>query len=204
MVKPEDSEHYLPTRRLETLVDGIFAIAMTLLVLSLAVPHINEPLSNTVIQNSFYGLLPNIFSFVLSFILLALFWIGHHRIFNQIKMIDSTLLWINVVWLMFIVLVPFSSSALGQYGNYIIPSVIFNLNMLGIAIFLYLIRYYAIRKNFIQEVNTPQMKYGKRVNVGFIFISLLALVLSFTITSWSTTVYALLLPLNLVIRRAIK
>lgn len=204
MVKPEDSEHYLPTRRLETLVDGIFAIAMTLLVLSLAVPHINEPLSNTVIQNSFYGLLPNIFSFVLSFILLALFWIGHHRIFNQIKMIDSTLLWINVVWLMFIVLVPFSSSALGQYGNYIIPSVIFNLNMLGIAIFLYLIRYYAIRKNFIQEVNTPQMKYGKRVSVGFIFISLLALVLSFTITSWSTTVYALLIPLNLVIRRAIK
>jgi len=203
-MKLEDSEHYMPTKRLETLVDGIFAIAMTLLVLTLAVPHINEPLSNIVVQNSFYGLLPNLFAFILSFILLALFWNGHHRIFNQIKIIDNTLMWINVVWLMFIVLVPFSASALGQYGNYIIPSVIFNLNMMGIAIFLYLNRYYAIRKNFLQDVNTPQNKHGNRNNVGFIFIALLALVLSFTITSWSTTVYALLIPLHLAIIRVNK
>jgi uncharacterized membrane protein len=201
MVKSKDSEDYMPTKRLETLVDGIFAIAMTLLVLSLAVPHITEPLSNIVVQNSFFGLLPNFFVFVLSFVLLALFWNRHHGIFNHIRMINNTLLWINVVWLMFIVLVPFSASALGQYGNYILPSVIFNLNMLGIAIFLYLIRYYAIRKNFIQEVDVPQIKHGKRVYLGFIFIALIALLLSFTINSWSTTLYALLIPLNLVIRR---
>jgi len=114
MVKSADSERYLPTKRLETLVDGIFAIAMTLLVLGLAVPHINGPLSNMVVQNSFYSLLPNLFSFVLSFILLALFWNIHHRIFTQIKFINSTLLWINVVWLLFIVLVPFSASAIGE------------------------------------------------------------------------------------------
>ena len=96
---------------------------------------------------------------------------------------------------MFIVLVPFSASVLGQYGIYIIPKVNFNLNLLGIAIFLYLNRYYAIRKNFIQEVNTPLIKHGKGVNVGFTIIALLALILSFIITSWSTTVYALLISL---------
>jgi uncharacterized membrane protein len=201
MVESEDSEQYLPTKRLETLVDGIFAIAMTLLVLGLALPHINEPLSNTVVQNAFYSILPNLFSFVLSFILLAMFWNIHHRTFNKIKMINSTLMWINVIWLLFIVLVPFSASSLGQYGNYTIPNVIFNLNMLGIAIFLYLNRYYASRKNLMQEVNTTQIKYTKITSVGFISIALLALVLSYIIPSISTTVYALLIPLQVAVRR---
>ena len=203
MVKSEDSEQYLPTKRLETLVDGIFAIAMTLLVLGLAVPHINEPLSNTIVQNSFYSITPNLFSFVLSFILLAMFWNRHHRIFNRIKMINSTLMWINVIWLLFIVLVPFSASAIGQYGNYTFPNVIFNLNMLGIAVFLYLTRYYASRKNLMQEVNTTQIKYTKIVSVGFISIALLALLLSYILPnpSYSTTVYALLIPLQFAVRR---
>jgi TMEM175 potassium channel family protein len=199
MVKSDVSEHYLPTKRLETLVDGIFAIAMTLLVLGLAVPNINQPLSNTVIQNSFYTLIPNLFSFILSFILLAMFWNIHHRIFNQIKRINNTLMWINVIWLLFIVLVPFSASALGQYGNYTLPNVIFNLNMLGIAIFLYLTRYYATWKN-LMEHDTSQIKYNKRANAAFISIALLALLLSYINPSYSTTVYILLIPLQLVRR----
>lgn len=56
--------------RIETLVDGIFAIAMTLLVLDLAVPHINGPLSNLIIENSLETLLPSFISLVVSFILL--------------------------------------------------------------------------------------------------------------------------------------
>ena len=151
MVKKEDTEYYMPTKRLETLVDGIFAIAMTLLVLGLAVPQLNGSLSNTIILNSYYNLIPNFFAMILSFFLLAVFWNGHHRIFNQIEMINNTLLWINVIWLLFIILVPFSASSLGQYGSYMLPNVIFNINMLGIGIFLYLNTYYAIRKNFIKK-----------------------------------------------------
>lgn len=186
----------MPTKRFETLVDGIFAIAMTLLVLGLAVPQINGSLSNTVILSSYYNLIPNFFALVLSFFLLALFWNGHHRIFNEIKMINNTLLWINVIWLLFIILVPFSASSVGEYGNYILPNVIFNINMLGIGMFLYLNTYYAIRKNLIKE--TTKFRHRKHVSIGFILISLLALLCSFTFTSWSTTLYILLLPLNLV------
>lgn len=199
MVKKEDTEYYMPTKRLETLVDGIFAIAMTLLVLGLAVPQLNGSLSNTIILNSYYNLIPNFFAMILSFFLLAVFWIGHHRIFNQIEMINNTLLWINVIWLLFIILVPFSASSLGQYGSYMLPNVIFNINMLGIGIFLYLNTYYAIRKNFIKK-ETIKFKQRKRVNIGFIFISLLALFFSFTLPSWSSILYLLIIPLNLATR----
>lgn len=199
MVKKEDTEYYMPTKRLETLVDGIFAIAMTLLVLGLAVPQLNGSLSNTIILNSYYNLIPNFFAMILSFFLLAVFWNGHHRIFNQIEMINNTLLWINVIWLLFIILVPFSASSLGQYGSYMLPNVIFNINMLGIGIFLYLNTYYAIRKNFIKK-ETVKFKQRKRVNIGFIFISLLALFFSFTLPSWSSILYLLIIPLNLATR----
>lgn len=199
MVKKEDTEYYMPTKRLETLVDGIFAIAMTLLVLGLAVPQLNGSLSNTIILNSYYNLIPNFFAMILSFFLLAVFWIGHHRIFNQIEMINNTLLWINVIWLLFIILVPFSASSLGQYGSYMLPNVIFNINMLGIGIFLYLNTYYAIHKNFIKK-ETIKFKQRKRVNIGFIFISLLALFFSFTLPSWSPILYILIIPLNLATR----
>lgn len=199
MVKKEDTEYYMPTKRLETLVDGIFAIAMTLLVLGLAVPQLHGSLSNTIILNSYYNLIPNFFAMILSFFLLAVFWNGHHRIFNQIEMINNTLLWINVIWLLFIILVPFSASSLGQYGSYMLPNVIFNINMLGIGIFLYLNTYYAIRKNFIKK-ETIKFKQRKRVNIGFIFISLLALFFSFTLPSWSSILYLLIIPLNLATR----
>lgn len=199
MIKKEDMEHVL-TKHLETLVDGIFAISMTLLVKGLAVPQITGPLSNTVIQNSYYNLVPNLFALVLSFLLLAVLWNSHHRIFNHIEEINDTLLWINVIWLLFIILVPFSASSLGEYGSYILPNVIFNMNMLGIGVLLYISTYYALKMNFIKE-ETTKFRYRRYANIGFIFISLLALLLSFSFTSWSYIAYLLIIPLNLVTRK---
>src|ERR1039458_9818122 len=100
----ESFSQYMDTKRLETLVDGIFAIAMTLLVLGLAVPVIHAPITNGSVQTAIYNLIPNFISLVVSFVLLAIFWKIHHRIFKQINKMNGTLLWINVIWLLFIVL----------------------------------------------------------------------------------------------------
>ena len=192
---------YMDTSRLETLVDGIFAIAMTLLVLGLAVPQINAPLSNMVVQTALYNLLPNFISLVISFILLAIFWKIHHRIFKQIKMMNGTLLWINVIWLLFIVLVPFSASLTGDYGQFPISNVIFNVNMLGIASLLYLNWHYATRSNFIHEkVNDAQITFTKRINLSFVILALLAIFLSFIIPQWSSIVYLVTIPLEIMLK----
>ncbi len=202
MIEYEGSSSYTDTKRLETLVDGIFAIAMTLLVLGLAVPQINGPLSNTAVQNAIYNLLPNFISLVVSFILLAVFWKIHHRIFKQINRMNGTLLWINVIWLLFIILVPFSASLTGDYGEFPISHIIFNLNMLGIASLLYLNWHYADRSNFIHEkVNGDQITFTKRVNISFILITILAIFLSFIIPQWSAIVYLFIIPLEMVLKK---
>jgi len=201
-MESESSSILVDTKRLETLVDGIFAIAMTLLVLALTVPDIIGPLSNAAVQNSLYSLIPSFYTLVISFILLALFWSNHHRAFHRIKKMNTILLWINVIWLLFIVLVPFSASLTGKYGEFPISHIIFNLNMLGIAVFLGLNWYYAGRSNFIDEKIDPKtVTISKRTNALFIGIALLALLLSFIVPRFSALVYLLIFPLEYLINK---
>jgi len=191
------------TSRLETLVDGIFAIAMTQLVLALAVPDITGHLSNSAVQNALYGLIPSFYTLVISFILLALFWSNHHRAFHKIKKMNTILLWINVIWLLFIVLVPFSASLTGKYGQFPISHIIFNLNMLGIAFFLFLNWHYADKKNFIGgKIESRDISITRRINILFVTIALVALVLSFFVPRFSALVYLLIFPLEYLIGRS--
>lgn len=202
MTDSKYSSAWMTTNRIETLVDGIFAIAMTLLVLELAMPQIGGYLSDIAIRQALYDLLPKFIAFLLSFILLALFWTINHRHFYQIKRVDSTLLWINVIWLLFIVMVPFSESLTGEYSKFTTPHVIFNLNMLGISLFLFLNWYYASKKGFIDEnVDPARITSIKRINLAFILITLLALVLAFIIPGWSSMVYLLIFPVEYLIGR---
>jgi uncharacterized membrane protein len=205
MVESESFSQYMDTKRLETLVDGIFAIAMTLLVLGLAVPTIQPPLTNASVTNAILNLIPNFVSLVVSFVLLAVFWKIHHRIFKQINKMNGTLLWINVIWLLFIVLVPFSATLTGDYGQFTIANIIFNINMLGIATLLYLNWHYADHKNFIHEkITDEEIKFTKIVNFIFILVAIAAIGLSYVIPQYSQTVYILILPVEMFVKFIMK
>jgi uncharacterized membrane protein len=197
----ESFSQYMDTKRLETLVDGIFAIAMTLLVLGLAVPVIHAPITNGSVQTAIYNLIPNFISLVVSFVLLAIFWKIHHRIFKQINKMNGTLLWINVIWLLFIVLVPFSASLTGDYGQFVISNVIFNINMLGIATLLYLNWHYADYKNFIHEkISDTEISFTKKINLAFILVAIAAIGLSYVTPQFSTMVYIIMLPIEMIVK----
>ncbi|MDD1775271.1 MAG: DUF1211 domain-containing protein [Methanobacterium sp.] len=202
MDSADNKQLLMDTKRLETLVDGIFAIAMTILVLTLTVPDITGPLSNLIIQEQLYEILPNFISIVVSFTLLAVFWNIHHRIFKQIKYVNAVLLWINIIWLFFIVMVPFSASLVGDYGKYPISHIIFNLNLLGIASFLYLNWFFAYKNEFIHEkIDKNQINTTKKLNSLFIGIAIVALIVSFFIPQWAELTYLLIIPLEEIIKR---
>lgn len=112
----------MPTARLETLADGIFAIAMTLLVLSIEAPSPGTITSSLDFQN-YIDLIPQMSVYALSFILLGS-WLNHH-IFFLIKKTNTRLVWINILWLMLVVLVPFSTSLIGSYSQYPLSEIIF-------------------------------------------------------------------------------
>ena len=185
-------DSWMSTNRIETLVDGIFAISMTLLVLSIGVPTLSSNVSETVFQQQIINLAPKIAVYALSFWILSNFWRVNHQQFYFIKRINRIIITINVFWLLFVALLPFSTSLIGNYGRYITSNVIFNTNMFLIGIFYSLNWYYATKKGFVDEkLDMKFIEYLKRSNLIMPVLSLLAIFLSLFINSWSAMIYIL-------------
>ena len=115
----------LSKERVGFLTDGIFAVVMTLLVLEISVPQISSSSHDAIdtaavgteLLNGLFDLWPKLLSFVISFIMLAIFWVSHHRLFHYIKHVNRPLMWINFMFLMATCFLPFSSSLLGEYSQ---------------------------------------------------------------------------------------
>jgi len=103
--------------RLEAFSDGVFAVAITLLVLNLAVAgpgplgHPNPPL-----LRQLGHLWPAFAAYVLSFFMIGIIWVNHHVLIRSIKAVDRTLLFLNLVLLLFVVLIPFATAIVADYG----------------------------------------------------------------------------------------
>lgn len=99
--------------RLVTLVDGVFAIAITLLVLDLNVPRDLEPAAY---RESLRALLPDLGAYALSVVVLGSFWRDHRRIFQDVREIDGQVIVVSIVGLGVAALVPFPTRLLAEYG----------------------------------------------------------------------------------------
>lgn len=184
-----DMDEWTTTKRIETLVDGIFAIAMTLLVLSIDVPQLIGTVSNAAIQQALIDMLPKLYIYALSFSLLAIFWRINHQQFYRIKRANAVLLWINIFWLMFVALLPFSASLVVDYGNLQAPEIFFHVNMLLIGIFSYLNWYYATSKNFVEGLTQDKIASTRKINLILPVVALVAIGITFITPSGSSFAY---------------
>ena len=99
----------LATNRLEALVDGVFAVVMTLLVLDITVPSPTQPHAVAHLVRNLIALKPTVLSYALSFVIAGIYWVGHHNQFAYIRRTDRPLLWINILFLMCVAFIPFSA-----------------------------------------------------------------------------------------------
>jgi uncharacterized membrane protein len=149
--RAQDPEYHISKNRLETLVDGIFAIAMTLLVLGINIPKPQESVASAVLPGLIEGLFPQIFLFIVAFLVLALFWMGHHRQFHFVHKIDPALLWINILILISIVFVPFSTDVAGDYPDVMDAALLFHANMFIVGLLFFVQWRYICRHEHLCE-----------------------------------------------------
>ena len=123
----------LTKHRIETLTDGIFAIAMTLLILGIEVP---QQVPRIPLFNLIHELFPDILQYIVAFLILAVFWVIHHNQFHALKFVDTRLLWLNILWLLFVGSMPFSTSLAETYLENSLAMVIFGCNIIVIALIL--------------------------------------------------------------------
>ena len=140
--------------RLEALSDGVFSIVMTLLVIELKVPHlegdsIEDPL---MLWQKFYNLWPLIRSYFISFAILAMYWTSHHAFFHYyVKELDRRLSYLNLLFLMFVSLVPFSAHLLGEYPKNTAAIFNYGCNIILIGLSLYAMLRLIIRNKHMRH-----------------------------------------------------
>ena len=146
--------------RLAALSDGIFAVAMTLLVLDLRVPVIT--ISNHLIQeqdlwNALVKLGPNILPYLMSFLTLGIFWVGQQTQLNYFSKSDRHLTWINLAFLLAVTLMPFSTGLLAAYITLRLALVVYWLNIALLGIIIFFIWRYARRAGLLKDEVTAEI-----------------------------------------------
>ena len=172
------SKNTVDNDRLNTLIDGIFAIVLTLLVLDIKVP---ETSSEVELAHQLIELGSKFFSYALSFIILALFWLGHQLEARYIHKSDDIHLWLNLLFMMFIALVPFSSSLLGAHTDSPVAVVVYSGNIFIASLLRYLHwRYVSYKCRLISDrLNRRLVSEASRAFLSTPLLCLLAIFLAF-------------------------
>ena len=121
------------TSRIEALADGIFAVAMTLLVLDVKLPGGESFSTDAALLERVLSLEHTFIIYFISFVVLGMFWVGHHAQFHYIRYVDHTLLWLNLLFLFFITSVPFATDLLGDHNQLRLPYLYYAFKLLLLA-----------------------------------------------------------------------
>jgi uncharacterized membrane protein len=182
----------LSTDRVETLADGVFAIAMTLLVFAITVPEL-APNALDRLPAKLLDLWPKLLAYAISFIVLGIFWIGHHNQFFYIRRANRSFLWLNIIFLMFVAFIPFSAALLGRYPSQRIAVIVYGANLIVVGLALYLIWWYATSRRRLVDPDLDAVRIGiatRRILMGPVAY-LLAIVLAVVSIPLAIAIYAL-------------
>lgn len=135
--------------RLMAFSDGVFAIAITLLVLNVPVPSIDQADAMSRLPSALLDTGPHLVTFALSFFLVGFYWIRHHQLFRQLTDVSVWLLWLNLVVLFLVCLLPFSSGIVGRYPNTVVGAELYAVNLAAIALSFTALNVYTTRGGLI-------------------------------------------------------
>jgi len=124
-------ENEIEFSRIVAFSDGVFAIAITLLVLQLEVP---ESVPRDDLWPALWDQRQDLFAYAISFAVIGRFWVVHHRFFSDVTGFDGRLISLNLFYLAWIVLIPFSSQVLGDHGGDEPAVILYAVNLIGVLL----------------------------------------------------------------------
>jgi uncharacterized membrane protein len=142
--------------RVETFSDGVFAIIITILVLELKIPKISEPNSVRVLWMALVDIMPKFLSWVISFFILCVIWVNHHRLFESLTHITYRIFWWNAYLLLWCALIPFPTALVGDYPHNPLALFIFGIVLSLMGSGFYFLRTTIVRENLLIENVTPK------------------------------------------------
>jgi uncharacterized membrane protein len=182
--------------RIGGLSDGVFAIAMTLIVLEIRVPELAEGGSDRDLWGALVALTPRFVTYLLSFLTLGIFWAGQQTQLNHFARADRDLSWINLGFLAFVALMPFSTSFLAEHITSRLAIGVYWAHIYVLGMVLFLSWLYAVHARLLKEDTGPEVGHAikRRIVVAQALYGFGAL-LSLIDTSWSIA-WIVLVQLN--------
>lgn len=168
------------TARIEAFSDGVFAIAITLLILEIQVPP-QTPHGG--LRNALVNLWPSYLAFLASFMTIGVMWLNHHRLFTLINKKDDGLIAFNLLLLLGVTWLPFPTALLaehllGSHADQQVAAVVYSGSFLALAIVFNVMWHYAIRARIVtDDVNVGAIT--KQYSMGPILYALLVVVAFF-------------------------
>ncbi len=182
--------------RIAALSDGLFAIAMTLIVFEIRIPDTAAISSEQDLSAAIVGLAPRFVTYLLSFLTLGIFWSGQQTQLNHLARADRSFAWVNLAFLAAIAVMPFSTSLLAEFITYRLALFVYWLNIFVVGLALYATWAYATRASLLKDGTSPDVSRAikRRIIVGQALYALGAL-LSVVSTYWSIA-FIVLVQLN--------
>jgi len=164
--------------RVEAFSDGVFAIILTLLILELRVPEIPDHSSLSWYASAMAPLVPKAITFVLTFVLICIHWVGHHYFFRQLQPVTIGFAWLNNLFLLWICFMPFPTALLGDHPTDQFPILLYAVNQLLAALTFFAFRSYASRNQLFAD-NAAVKALGPRHSLPAIIMFLLSILFAF-------------------------
>ncbi len=182
--------------RLAALSDGVFAVAMTLLVLDLRVPVMEAVHSEHDLWHGLVALSPRLLMYMMSFMTLGIFWIGQQTQLNHLTRSDRSLSWIHILFLFMVSITPFSTTLLAEFPEYRTALVAYWVNILLLGSTLYFSWVCAMVTGLVKDDLPPEVPVAikRRIVVGQALYAAGALLCIFN-TYWSIA-FIVLVQLN--------
>lgn len=147
--------------RLVSFSDGVFAIAVTLLVFNLKVPQMPGSNMHTLLAGKILAMVPNFTTYIISFLLIAVYWTFHHRLLNMVTKIDNPFLWMNIWFLLLVSFIPFPAALYGSYPHEIFSFIFYIVSMILVnAISMLMLGYASYNSRLVnKELPSAMVKY---------------------------------------------
>ena len=184
-----DDSRFFEAKQLKDLGNGIFAFAMTFLIVTIDIPKV--PLD--MFRSEASKMAPDILTYVISFLLLAIFWVTNHIQLKDIKKADSRIIWISMLLFLSIVFVPLSTDLYAFYDGSRLAMLLFNLNILAIG-FIFVLQWHHLVSNSLhhEEFTEDEIKDRYRISIALVLVSLAAIFVGWFNPVWSGSVYFIL------------
>ncbi len=189
--------------RVFAFTDGLFAIAMTLLVVGIAVPTLKHGDSVSELADALNDLVPNFISFFISFSVIGRYWVAHHQQFGMLRAMDRGLIGINLLYLAFIAFLPFPTALLGEYFDNPLSIVLYAVNVgLISALEVVMFRHCYRRGLLDREIPEDVYRYGVIASLSPVMFFGLSIPLAFALSSgWAAATWLLSVPWQVVLAR---